>query len=111
MGYAESEGHLSSDEAEEWVRGMKSADGKKGGRWTLQEIQRYAGNYGVKDDEVIDFFAVVNALYTDYCKVARKYGFDRMEVWADMAKAFMHDEDAEPGKVKTYYECIAKHDD
>lgn len=103
--------HLSREEAEKWVNSMQGADGKRGGRWTLKEIEQYAGNFGVHGDEVVEFFAVLNALYTDYGKVARKYGFDRMEVWADLAKAFMHDKDAEPGKVKMYYECITKKDE
>lgn len=109
MGYAEGdEEHLTAEEAEEWVRGMRSEDGKKGGRWELQDIRRYAENYGVKPDEVVEFYAVLNALATDYGKVAKKFGVDRMEYWAEMAKAFMHDKDAQPGKVKLYYECIAK---
>lgn len=109
MGMAEGDGmHLSREDAEKWVESMKDADGKRGGRWTLEEIERYAGNYGIGRDEVVDFYAALNALYTDYGKVARKYGFDKMDVWAEMAKAFIHDKDAEPGKVKTYYECIAK---
>lgn len=109
MGMAEVDDmHLSREDAEMWVESMKDADGKRGGRWTFEEIERYAGNYGIGRDEVVDFYAVLNALYTDYGKVARKYGFDKMDVWAEMAKAFIHDKDAEPGKVKTYYECIAK---
>lgn len=112
MGMAEGDDeHLSRDEAEKWVESMQGADGKRGGRWTLEEIERYAPNFGVQRDEIIDFYAVLNALYTDYSKVAKKFGFDRMEVWAELAKAFIHDKDAEPGKVKTYYERIAKHDD
>ena len=103
--------HLTREEAENWVDSMQGADGKRGGRWTLKEIEQYAGNFGVHGDEVVEFFAVLNALYTDYGKVARKYGFDRMEVWADLAKSFMHDKDAESGKVKMYYECIAKKDE
>lgn len=113
MGHAQGEGneHLTREEAEEWVRGMQSADGKTGGRWTLQEIQQYAGNYGIAPEEVVDFFAILNALYTDYCKVAKKHGVDRMDFWADMAKAFLRDKDAEPGKAKRYYEYIAKRDE
>lgn len=112
MGYAEGdEEHLTAEEAEEWVRGMKPEDGKKGGRWELQDIRRYAENYGVMPDEVVEFYAVLNALATDYGKVAKKFGVDRMEYWAEMAKAFMHDKDAKPGKVKLYYECIAKKGD
>ena len=112
MGHAEGdEERLTAEEAEEWVRGMKSEDGKPGGRWELQDIKRYAENYGIKPDEVVEFYAVLNALATDYGKVAKKFGVDRMEYWAEMAKAFMHDKDAKPGKVKLYYECIAKKDD
>ena len=111
MGYAEGdEERLTVEEAEEWVRGMESEDGKKGGRWELQDIKKYAGNYGVKPEEVVEFYAVLNALATDYGKVAKRFGVDRMEFWAELAKAFMHDKDAQPGKVKLYYECIAKKD-
>ena len=53
----------------------------------------------------------VYALYTDYCKVAKKYGVDKVDFWADLAKAFMRDKDAGEGKVKKYYEFIAKHDE
>lgn len=115
MGYAEGgEGgeHLTREQAEKWVKGMKSEDGKPGPRWPYQEIKQYAGNFGIQGEEqVIEFFAVMNALYSDYCKVAKKHGVDKVDFWADLAKAFMHDKDAVPDKVMAYYECIAKHDD
>ena len=115
MGYADDEeagDHLTREEAEKWVKGMKSEDGKTGGRWPYQEIKQYAGNFGIQgEDKIIEFYAVMNALYTDYCKVAKKHGVDKVDFWADMAKAFIHDKDAGEGKVKKYYECIAKHDE
>lgn len=114
MGYAEEddEDRLTKEEAEKWVKGMKSEDGRHGGRWPYQEIKQYAGNFGIQgEDKVVEFYAVMNALYTDYCKVAKKYGVDKVDFWADLAKAFMHDKDAGEGKVKKYYEYIAKHDD
>lgn len=115
MGYAEGEdggGRLTREDAEKWVKSMKSEDGTTGGRWPYQEIRQYAGNFGIQGEEkIIEFFAVMNALYTDYCKVAKKYGVDKVDFWADLAKAFINDKDAGEGKVKKYYECIAKHDD
>lgn len=106
------EEHLSREEAEKWVKGMKSEDGKTGGRWSYQEIKQYASNFGIEGEEkVVEFFAVMNALATDYGKVAKKHGVDKVDFWADMSKAFIHDKDANPGKVKMYYECIAKKDD
>lgn len=111
MGHSEGHGggeHLTREEAEEWVDGMHGADGSKGGRWKLPEIKQYAGNFGIQGEEkIIEFFAVMNAMYTDYCKVAKKFGVDKVEFYADLAKAFMDDKDAMPGKVKTYFECIA----
>lgn len=113
QGYAEDgeDGKLTREEAEKWVEGMKSEDGKKGARWTYDQVKQYASNFGVQGDEVVEFFAVMNALATDYGKVARKHGVDKIDFWADLAKAFMHDKDAVPDKVRIYYECIAKRDD
>lgn len=114
MGGAEGEEdgeHLTREKAEKWAKSMKSEDGKPGPRWPYNEIKQYAANFGVQGEEVVDFFAVMNALYSDYCKVAKKYGVDKVDFWADLAKAFMHDKDAVPDKVMAYYECIAKHDD
>lgn len=105
------DGKLTREEAEKWVAGMKSDDGRTGARWPLHEIKQYAGNFGVQGDEVVEFFAVMNALASDFGKVAKKHGVDKVDFWADLAKAFMHDKDAVPDKVKIYYECIAKHDD
>lgn len=101
--------HLTMGEAEEWVSGMVSEDGHHGARWPFHEIRQYAGNFGIDDDDLVEFFAVINALAADYGMIARKYGVDKMEYWADMAKAWMHDKDAAPGKAKRYWEYIAKH--
>ena len=110
--YEDDEEHLSREEAEKWVRGMKSEDGKPGERWPLHEIKQYAGNFGIQgEDKIIEFYAVMNAMASDYGKIAKKYGVDKVDFWADLSKAFIHDKDAVDGKVKKYYECIAKHDD
>lgn len=104
--------HLTKEDAEEWVEEMKTKDGRPGKRWSYDEIRQYAGNYGISGEQrVIDFFAVVNMMYSDYCHVARKLGVDRMEFYADMAKAFMDDPDAVDGKLVKYWECIVKKDD
>jgi hypothetical protein len=63
------------------------------------------------EKEVADYYALLNAMYTDYCAVAKKYGVDRSEFYFDMARAFLHDDDAVPDKLRVYMEHIAKHDD
>ena len=51
----------------------------------------------------------MNAMYSDYCKVAKRYGVDRPEFFAEMAKAWLEDKDAVPNKAAMYYDCIVKH--
>lgn len=113
----ESAEHISLDDAQRWVASMewidpKTRTKKKGPRWTYEEIKQYADNFGVKgESEVIDFFAAINAMYTDYVGVATKFGLDKPEFYAELAKAFIHDKDAEDGKIRRYYQYIAEHDD
>ncbi len=105
--YEEGQGkHLTEEEAKRWVKSMRKEDGSKGGWWSLDEIKQYARNFGIEGKEkIVEFFAVINAMYSDYCKVVKQHGVDNVNFYADMAKAFMDNPD---GKVKMYYECIAK---
>lgn len=101
--------HLTKEEAEEWVDQMRTKDGRPGKRWSYDEIRQYAGNYGISGEQkIIDFFVVLNMMYSDYCHVAKKLGVDNMEFYAGMAKAFMDDPDAAEGKLVKYREYIAK---
>lgn len=100
---------LTKQMAKDWVNSMRSSDGTRGGRWTLDEIKRYASNFGINGEEnVLEFFAVINAMYSDYSQVAKKFGVDKVDFYAEMAKAFMADADAVPGKVLAYYEDITQ---
>lgn len=99
--------HLTREKAEQWVQNMRGGD-HRGGKWKFDEIRQYAQNYGVTGEQkVIDFFAVMNAMYSDYHKVARMFGVDKTDFYAELAKAFLDDEDAVEGKAAIYYECIA----
>lgn len=121
IGFAQSrqeeEKHIPLEQAKKWVEGMEWVDPKthlkkKGPRWTYEEIKQYAENFGVTGKEkVIDFFAAINAMYADYVGVATKYGLDKPEYYADLAKAFLADEDAEDGKIVRYYHYIADKDE
>lgn len=104
--------HLTREQAEEWVASMKGADGSKGGRWKFNEIRQYAQNFGISGEhKVVEFFAIINAMASDYGKVAKKFGVDKADFYAELAKAFMDDADANPGKAMIYYDCIVRKDD
>ena len=56
----------------------------------------------------------MNMMYSDYCKVAKKYGVDRPEYYADLAKAFLRDKDFDgkpEEKLYIYYKAIVEKDD
>lgn len=103
---------LTKEIAERWVAGMKGADGSKGGRWKYNEIRQFAQNFGITGEhKVIEFFAIINAMASDYGKVAKKFGVDKVDFYAELAKAWMDDEDAVPGKAMAYYDCIVRKDE
>ena len=92
-----------------WTEGMENSDGTTGPQWTMDETSAIAKSMGVYLPGCI-WFAAMNMMRSDYCLVARKYGVDRPEFYADMAQAFLFDKDAgEPEeKISAYYHCIAK---
>lgn len=98
--------------AEEWVKNMKNEDKSHptGGKWSAESLKPLAQKYGIptEDEKFWEFFAMTNAMYSDYSEVAKKFGITSPEFYACMAKAFMNDKDAEDDKVALYYEYIAK---
>ena len=100
--------HLTREKAREWVEGMKSP------KWPrMEDIKMLAQKVGITgDQEMAEFWAVLNATYGDVYKVAKKYNVDRSDFYADLAKAlFLEDEDAVEGKPMLYYEYLVQKDD
>lgn len=95
--------------AEEWTGMMKNADGTKGAKWTMEQVKPYMAQTGFKGEEM-EFFAIMNAMYSDYCDVMKRFGLDRPEVYAALAKAWLEDKDAVEDKALMYWECIVEHD-
>lgn len=93
--------------AREWTKNMKNEDGTKGPHWTMEQVKQLMAQKGIQHDPV-EFFAVLNAVYSDGCKVAKKHGVNTIDYYVDMAKAWLEDEDALPNKAMLYYECIVK---
>ena len=56
-------------------------------------------------DHVTEMYAIMNALVGYYNEVGAKHKVDILKLYADMAKAWLHDETAVPGKAATYYDC------
>lgn len=98
---------LTREEAMEWARTMKNADGSTGAHWTMEQARQVMEQQKIQCDE-IDFFVALNMMYSDYCKVAKKFNVSTVEFYACMAKAFLEDKDAEPDKLARYYDNIVR---
>lgn len=102
---ASSKHELSKDDAKSWVAGMSNEDGSYGARWTMEQTKQVQEQRGI-DCDPMHFWVVMNMMYSDYCAVAKKLGVDNPDFYAEMAKAFLHDKDAAPGKLANYYHAI-----
>lgn len=92
-----------------WTEHMENDDGSMGAHWTLEQTTAVANSIGVHVDPWI-WFAALNMEYSDNFEVAQKYGLDRPEYYADLAKAFLFDEDGggPEAKIAGYYHGIVE---
>lgn len=94
--------------ADRWVEAMQEESGKE--LWSREEVEKISRKYGMDDLDKNEFYAVFNAVYTDFCEVAKKWGIDKAEFFADLARAFIEDDDAVGDKVAAYYACVVRHE-
>lgn len=95
-----------------WAANMQNADGTTGPHWTMEQTTAVAESMGIQEHEIPHWAwgVAMNMMYSDYYDVAARYGVNRPEFYADLAKAFLLDKDG-PGpekKLMEYYEHIAK---
>lgn len=98
---------LTREMADEWTEGLQNEDGSTGPHWTMEQVKQVMAQRNIKA-EPIEFYAVMNALYADYCKVFQKHNVNKIDMYADLTSAWLEDKDAEEGKAALYYECIVK---
>lgn len=107
---------FSHKDMETWKSMMRNEDGSRGEHFRKEQCKHAGEQAGVDVEEFGDdiFCLAMNMMYSDYCKVAKKYGVDRPEYYADLAKAFLRDKDFDgkpEEKLYLYYKCIVEKDD
>ena len=100
---------FTEDDARRWTEHIENDDGSMGAHWTLEQTTAVANSIGVHVDPWI-WFAALNMEYSDNFEVAQKYGLDRPEYYADLAKAFLFDKDGggPETKIAGYYHGIVE---
>ena len=104
---------ISDEEIQMWLKSMENEDGTKGAHWTKEQTTPLAKAHGVMMNEDVDetiWNLVMNIMYSDNCKTAKKYGVDKPDYYADLAKDWLQDEDGLQGreKVSAYYRNIVE---
>ena len=91
-----------------WVDMMENADGTHGPHWAMEQTKELQEKKGIGHDPV-EFFVAMNMMYSDYCKIAKRYNVNTADFYASMAKAFLDDKDAVDDKLAKYYEYVVEH--
>lgn len=104
--------HIDRETAMRWVDSMEGTDPNHphGGKWSPEALKPLAQKEGFPPDgpEFWAFYAVANAMYSDYAATAKRYGIHSPDFYADMAADFIRDADAAPDKVQKYLRYIVR---
>lgn len=109
-GGAMSHGSPQFDErmAREWTAMMENEDGTKGPHWTMEQAKKVLEQRGLRCDPY-EFWAVLNAIYSDDVAVAKKHGVNKMDYYVDRSVAWLEDKDAQEEKTAKYFHHVVKH--
>ena len=107
---------FSRKDMETWKSMMRHEDGTRGEHFRKDQVKHACQQAGIDCEEFGEdvFCLAMNMMYSDYCKVAKKYGVDMPEYYADLAKAFLRDKDFDgkpEEKLYLYYKAIVEQDD
>lgn len=107
---------FSHKDMETWKSMMKNEDGTRGEHFRKEQVKHACQQAGIDCEEFGEdvFGLAMNMMYSDYCKVAKKYGVDTPEYYADLAKSFLRDKDFDgkpEEKLYLYYKSIVEKDD
>lgn len=100
---------LTEEMATMWVSHMENTDGTNGEHWALDTTTTIRDKLGLKHICKYEFWAVMNSLYSDYGKTLAKVNATP-EVYGELARDWIEDDDAVKAKAAAYYEYVVAHD-
>lgn len=109
MPKAEASEMVDSEKLKNWVNRMENADGSTGAHWSKDQTSAVGRSNGIDfsgDISAECWYTALNMMYSDYFPTAVKFGLDRPDFYASLAKDFLCDKDAPGGakaKLDGYY--------
>lgn len=103
--------HFNEECAIKAVKKMENEDGSKGPRWSVEEAERVAQQYGVniKGEKFnkYDWFVALNMIRSDFYRaVVNMTGSDNVKHFVELTKAWLNDKDIEEGKMWFYFRYV-----
>lgn len=103
--------HFNEECANKAVKKMENEDGTKGPRWSVEEAERIASQYGVnlKGEKFnkYDWFVALNMIRSDFYRaVINMTGSDNVKHFVELTKAWLNDKDIEEGKMWFYFKFV-----
>lgn len=103
--------HFNEECAHKAVKHMENEDGSKGARWSIEEAERVATQFGVnlKTNKFnkYDWFVALNMIRSDFYRaVVSMTGSDNVKHFVELAKAWLNDKDIEEGKMWFYFKYV-----
>ena len=71
--------------AEDWVSRMQNADGTRGPHFSMEKAKEVMKQYNA-DCDPVEFWVVLNSLYSDYDQALKKNNAPTLELYACLAK-------------------------
>lgn len=108
-GYSGADGYprMTRKLAEEWTSTMQNEDGTSGQHWSYDQTTQLLKSKGL-DHDPAEFYAAMNMMHSDYCKVAKKFDVNNADFYACMADAFLSDTDGGEDKISRYYYMVSE---
>lgn len=97
---------LSEQQATMWVKSMKHSDGSTGELITMEQAKEWLAKKGYTSMSLPDFYAMINAMKSDYSGVAKMFNIMSDDFYGELARAFIQDKDAKPYKTSLYKEYV-----
>lgn len=103
--------HFNEECAMKAVKYMENEDGTKGPRWSVEEAERVANQYGItfKSEKFnkYDWFVALNMIRSDFYRaVVNMTGSDNIKHFVELTKAWLNDKDIEDGKMWFYFKYV-----
>lgn len=103
--------HFNEECAMKAVKKMENEDGTKGPRWSLEEAERVAAQYGInlrsEKFNKFDWFVALNMIRSDFYRaVVNMTGSDNVKHFVELTKAWLNDKDIEEGKMWFYFKYV-----